>query len=217
VNSLEMEPAPARDRKAGNVLWEVLAIGAAGIILGLVGNSVSPRGLVLTRDYFFLAQPAATNTTTNALAGGTTNGASAAQILEALLRSEGLRLADSNLVAQLYADPRRAQDLVVFIDAREDKFYKEGHIPGAYELDYYHPEPYFPTVMPVCAIAEQVVVYCNGGDCEDSRHAAQMLGSMGIAKDKLLVYAGGIREWERNRLPVEVGERKSGQMRAEAK
>ena len=54
--------------------------------------------------------------------------------------------------------------------------------------------------------------YCNGGECDDSEHAAIMLrDSLGIPKEKVFVYGGGIAEWTTNGLPIEVGARNSGE------
>ena len=101
----------------------------------------------------------------------------------------------------------------MFIDARNDEHYQEGHIPGAYQFDHYRAAQYFATVLPVCQAADQVVVYCTGGHCEDSEFAALFLRDAGIPAAKLLVYGGGITEWTANGLPIEVGARKSGQLR----
>ena len=105
----------------------------------------------------------------------------------------------------------------MFIDARDDVNYSVGHIPGAYQFDPYHLEKYRATVIPICQAAEQVVVYCTGGDCEDSEFAAIALRDSGIANQKLFVFAGGITEWTDNQLPVEIDVRKSGRLRGEAK
>jgi len=137
----------------------------------------------------------------------------AAQSVAARLQANGLRLVDSNQVAQLYHDPRYEQELVVFIDARDDSNYQEGHIPGAYQFDHYHPENYLAAVLPVCQTAERIVVYCTGGDCEDSEFSALTLGGVGIPKEKLAVYVGGMTEWLTNGLPVEIGARRSGNIR----
>jgi len=100
------------------------------------------------------------------------------------------------------------------INARDEQHYREGHIPGACEFDPYHPEKYFATVLPVCQAAEQIVLYCNGGDCDDSESAAITLRDVGIANQKLFVYTGGITEWTTNGLPVEIGGRNSGNLRS---
>jgi rhodanese-related sulfurtransferase len=58
------------------------------------------------------------------------------------------------------------------------------------------------------------VVYCNGGNCEDSELTAALLADANIVpREKLWVYGGGITEWATNGWPVELGERKSGRMR----
>ncbi len=62
-------------------------------------------------------------------------------------------------------------------------------------------------------IAERVVVYCNGGNCEDSELAASLLRDAGIPAEKLQVYLGGFTEWEAQGMPVEIGVRSSGQLR----
>ena len=67
--------------------------------------------------------------------------------------------------------------------------------------------------MQVCLTAQQIVFYCNGGDCDDSEHAAIMLrDSIGMPKEKVFVYGGGIAEWTSNGLPIEVGARNSGRV-----
>jgi rhodanese-related sulfurtransferase len=135
------------------------------------------------------------------------------QLLQAQFQAEGLQLAASNEVAKLFADPKRGQGLVVFIDARDDEHYLAGHIPGAYQLDHYHPENYLAVVLPACQVAEQVVVYCKGGSCEDSEQTAIFLRDAGVLKEKLFVYAGGFDEWTANNMPIEIGQHNSGQLR----
>ena len=126
------------------------------------------------------------------------------------MKAKGLQLMDGSQALQSFHDPRVQQDKIVFVDARDEAHYQKGHIPGAYEFDPYHPENYFATVLPVCLQAEQVVVYCNGGDCDDSESAALLLRDAGIANQKLFVYGGGFAEWVANNLPVETGARNSG-------
>jgi len=80
-------------------------------------------------------------------------------------------------------------------------------------LDNYHPERYLATVYPACQPAQEIIVYCNGGNCEDSKQAAVLLSDAGLPKEKLAVYVGGITEWEANHLPVETGQRQSGALK----
>jgi len=189
-----------------SLFFEVSAIVLAGALFAFAANALSPAGLGLSRNYFPGAAPIK-----SALPGsGNTNSASALDLLRARFALEGLQLADSNRVVRLFHDPQYEQGSIVFVDARNDEDYREAHIPGAYEFDNFHPEKYFTEVMPVCQVAEQIVVYCNGGDCEDSEHAAIMLRDAGVPKEKLWVYSGGITEWASNGLPEETGLRNSG-------
>ena len=174
---------------------------------------VSPRGLALTRSYFpaGISRPAPA---ARGVADTNVPASSPAQLLAARLKELGLQPVDGRQAAQLFHDPRFKQGNIAFIDARDEQHYGEGHIPGACEFDAYHPEKYFATVLPVCQAAEQIVVYCNGGDCDDSESAAIMLRDVGIANRKLFIYTGGITEWTTNGLPVEIGGRNSGNLRS---
>jgi len=200
---------------------ESLLVAVAGVSLAFAANTLSPRGLSLSRNYFPTGHPNVPVASGSSIATHSTNSASSgAAVMAALaaqLHQEGLGLAESNQVVKLFHDPRTAQGLVLFIDARDDEHFQNGHIPGSYQLDFYRPGPYLPTVLPVCSTAEEIVVYCNGGDCEDSKHTAMFLRDAGVPANKLLVYAGGMEEWTANRMPVETGERNSGKLLANQK
>ncbi|MDP3069732.1 MAG: rhodanese-like domain-containing protein [Opitutaceae bacterium] len=126
------------------------------------------------------------------------------------LRQRGLQLVSRSEVVTLFRDLRYEQGLVVFVDARDDQHYTTGHIPGAWQFYHYRAENYLPAILPVCLTALQVVVYCAGGECEDSEFAAIMLRDAGVPAESLFVYAGGITDWTTHGLPVETGSRRSG-------
>jgi rhodanese-related sulfurtransferase len=196
-------------------LQEGALVAVIGAALAFAANGLSPHGLELTIDHYpgdRVASPtkaAATNLTN--VAATITN--SPLELLAARLRANGLQLAESNQVAQFFHDPRREQDGVIFIDARDEEHYRAGHIPGAYHFDRFHAENYLTNVVPVCLAAQDIVFYCNGGECDDSEHAAIMLrDSLGIPKEKVFVYGGGFTEWTNNGLPYELGQRNSGDL-----
>lgn len=225
-------------RGAKAVLVEALGMALAGSLLALAANALSPAGLSLTRNYFprLPDDPAptpATNpvqvttlpttnvasatsattavVTTNVPAPVPTGGVPAEVLLR--LQKHGLQVVMSNDVTRLFRDPRYEQGVVVFVDARDDAHYTAGHIPGAHQFNHYRPEQYLPTVLPACLQALQIVVYCTGGQCEDSEFAAIMLRDAGIPKDNLFVYPGGINEWTALQQPIELGARRSGQIK----
>ena len=214
-----IQPA-ASDRLTAvkRIFGEALCVAVIGAAFAFGANLVSPRGLALTRNYFPAGisrpVPAATSVgSPHDLASTNPPASSPAQLLAARLKEQGLQSVDGHQAAQLFHDPRFQQGGIAFIDARDEQHYREGHIPGASEFDPYYPEKYFPTVLPVCQAAEQIVVYCNGGDCDDSESAAITLRDVGIANQKLFIYTGGITEWTTNGLAVEIGGRNSGNLR----
>ena len=156
------------------VLLEALLVALVGALAAFAANALSPRGLKLTRNYGSVAR--------TPVASGT-NVLTSVQLLAARLQAKGLHLADSNRVTQLFYDPRYQQNLVIFVDARDDEHYQTGHVPGAYQFDFYHPDNFLTPVLQASQIAQEVLVYCNGGDCEDSELTATMLGDAGIPKE----------------------------------
>jgi rhodanese-related sulfurtransferase len=202
-------------RNARTLVLEATLVAMAGLAFALACNGLSPRGLRLSRNYFPGGPlPSATQSVTNVVANPSTGPASTDPLAATLRRLEqvGLQSIHSNSVVELFRDPRFEQGLVVFLDARDDQHYQAGHIPGAWQFNHYRAEQFLPTILPLCLSAQKIVVYCNGGTCDDSEFAAIMLRDAGIPRENLFVYAGGITEWMTNGLPVETGMRRSGQL-----
>lgn len=201
-------------RKKGSLFTEAALLAAIGLVFSLVANALSPRGLSLTRHYFANSPRAeavlpATSLSTNPAASTIDPSAE----LKARLAAKGLSLIDGAEVEKLFRDPQYEQELIIFVDARDDRHYEEGHIPGAYQFDRYYPEKYLPNVLPPCLTASRIVVYCTGGKCEDSEFAAVALTEAGVPPGNLLVYEGGITDWLKRKLPTELGPRKSGNIK----
>jgi rhodanese-related sulfurtransferase len=190
------------------IVLEAIAVIVTGAVAGLAANQISPRGLALSRNYF----PAGTNAvavapTPMTIASNSAPTNAVSDPLAERLRSKGLQGMNRNEVEKLLHDPGASDGHIVLIDARDDEHYEAGHIPGAYELDPYHPDDYLPAVLPVCQAAEKIIVYCAGGECEDSDTAAILLRDAGIPNTKLFVFTGGYTEWNDHHLPLEMGER----------
>lgn len=204
-------------RALAPVVVEALLIAALGSVLALAANAVSPRGLRLDRDYFpgaknppvVSAAGAGFPTTPTMIVGARAGPADG--VLRRLAQRQ-LRAATHDEVIGWFQDPRYEQGLFVFIDARDDSHYQAGHIPGAWQFNHYRMENFLPVVLPVCLTAFKVIVYCTGGQCEDSEFAAVMLRDAGVPPENLCVYPGGITEWMANHQAVELGARRSGQL-----
>jgi rhodanese-related sulfurtransferase len=200
------------------VLLEAALVLLVGLGCAWLANVVSPRGLVIRRNYFpgvkVSVPPPMVATGLVAIASNSAPTTNVALVsIKAQLEANGLALALSNQVIQLFQDPRYEMEQVIFVDARDDRHYQEGHIPAAYQFDHYRPAEYLAPVLAASQVAEQIVVYCNGGNCEDSLFAALNLREAGVALHKVLVYGGGMTEWASNGLPVETGARKSRQIK----
>jgi rhodanese-related sulfurtransferase len=195
------EPAPGGLARAGRVAAEAVLVALAGAVVAFAANAISPRGIKLSRDYFpgTTSLPAAASPLIPTAPGSQS-------ALEQRLQQQGLAIARHDQVVDLFHAAQSGAGSVLFIDARSPDRYQEGHIPGALEFDPYHPELKMAAVLPVCLGAGTVVVYCSGGDCEDSEFAAVALRNAGVPASRLLVYPGGIAEWKTNGLPLEAGE-----------
>jgi len=95
---------------------------------------------------------------------------------------------DPAQIALAAAESAWRNGAAVFIDAREPGFFEEGHIPGAVNLPVSEIKnsPRVPADRPL-------IVYCSGGDCEDSGVVARALLKMGFRD--VAVFAGGWEEW----------------------
>src|SRR5258708_28363470 len=68
----------------------------------------------------------------------------------------------------------------VFLDAREPEKYQEGHIPGALNFSAMEMDKFAPLVMPQLTDKKQeIIAYCNGGDCTLSLELAKTLVDQG--------------------------------------
>src|SRR3954469_5415290 len=181
------ETAP---RRILSILSEAILVCVAGLVVALAANQLSPRGLNLARNYFPEATARANSTDSAAESQSGSVKSDITQTvsrdeqgrldqLKARLKARGLGVVAGQEAMSLFRDPRYLQQLVVFVDARDQKHYSDGHIPGAWQFDRYYPEKQLPTVLPVCMSAETIVVYCAGGECEDSELAAQNLKEAG--------------------------------------
>ena len=166
----------------------VLGIGAC---LAFIANFLSPRGLSLSRDYFpptipqeALGTPAISENSTPPL---THEFASASRTeVEAFTR-----------------DPRFVMQKFVLIDARNVANYESGRIPGALQYDHFRPTENIAQIVPACLAAEKIILYCHGGNCEDSIFAARLLVGYGVPAARLAIYEAGFHDWQSADLPIQ--------------
>lgn len=93
----------------------------------------------------------------------------------------------------------------LILDARSSVYYRLGHVPGALNLarDNFAAD-YLRLRSKIDKSRDnQVIVYCSGGDCRDSKMVAQALMSLGFTN--VAVFGGGWGQWTAAHLPQEPG------------
>ena len=106
-------------------------------------------------------------------------------------------------VAALYA----AGALV--LDARRTSVYEQGHIAGARSFSVWEADvddkvnKLFNERNSETEQAKPIVVYCSGGECEDSHMLAQKL--WGIQFNNVYVYKDGFPDWQKHGGAVQTG------------
>lgn len=91
-----------------------------------------------------------------------------------------------------------------FVDARRKEVYVEGHVANAFRADmasFKDSTPGWVSALPKDML---LVVYCNGGDCDESEHVAQLLNASGFSA--VYIMHDGYPGWKAAGLPVETGE-----------
>ena len=95
-----------------------------------------------------------------------------------------------------------AKEPMVLVEALPDKYYRQGHLPGAVHLPHDQVRELAAARLPDRAAF--IVVYCANTPCQNSRIAAQMLESLGYAN--VAEYAEGKQDWVDAGLPLETSE-----------
>ncbi|MEA2328191.1 MAG: hypothetical protein QOE68_3150 [Thermoanaerobaculia bacterium] len=98
---------------------------------------------------------------------------------------------------------------VLFLDARRTSVYEQGHIAGARPYSVWESDiddkvqKLFAERSDTTAQNLPIVIYCSGGDCEDSHMLAQKL--WGIQFNNVYVYKDGFPDWQQHGAPVHTG------------
>ncbi len=98
---------------------------------------------------------------------------------------------------------------VLFLDARRTSVYEQGHIPGARPFSVWESDVDEKVNKLFAERSDPrdqnlpIVIYCSGGDCEDSHMLAQKL--WGIQFNNIYVYKDGFPDWQKRGLPVHTG------------
>ena len=200
--------------KIKTVCFEILGLCVVAGVCGVAANAINPDGIALAKSYFKLGagdgqklpgpqvpahREGPESETEQESPAAEQNG----QVCEnppekecIMVDENGLNLACFDFVYGGWVAMQQGDESIVFLDARDEDGYVDDHIRGALLVDHYRQAKYLPAVMPRLMNAENIFVYCSGGDCEDSRFlASSLIYDHGLSSDTVFVYEGGVEEW----------------------
>lgn len=110
---------------------------------------------------------------------------------------DGRLVIDNIKIAKLSYDG----DKTLFVDARSNDDYNEGHIKGAISLPVGEFDERVGNLLDDYSPDQSIITYCSGRTCEDSHRLAQMLIDLGYENVSIMV--DGFPGWKENGYPVE--------------
>jgi rhodanese-related sulfurtransferase len=158
-----------------------LLIFLASSVIGLVYNSVYPKGIPLIRQKVKEGDTLAT--------GPIDQGADTGAVSTVLGLTETYRLYESGEA--------------VFLDARPRADYEEERIMGAISLPEFEFDDAYPVASQFLSSDTHIVVYCQGRDCDEAMIVQERLVEMGYTR--VDVFLGGMPEWLDADYPTDSG------------
>ena len=83
------------------------------------------------------------------------------------------------------------EENTLFVDARAEEYYNEGHIPNAICFDDF--DLLVEKLENIIGVDDQFIVYCSDSDCGSSEDLSYELQSHGY--NNILLFKGGWKEW----------------------
>jgi rhodanese-related sulfurtransferase len=96
------------------------------------------------------------------------------------------------------------QDAAIFLDARPQYQYAEGHIRGALSLPWQEVDHFFGEIAERLESSQTIITYCDGETCDLSHDLALLLKEMGFENVRVLV--NGWTVWQQAGLLTQMGE-----------
>jgi len=210
-------------------VYELILLTLASVGVALAGNAVRERkSIELTKNYFdkgsldghISAADSARGSKPNVASkpmplqtvSPPTDTAPANAVQDETARTTGKKHLEHDFqtisveaVEKVLNDPQTAGGLNIFVDARDEEHFAEGHIPGALQCFPYEVQRCLDKVTAAAQGAENVIVYCGGGDCEDSIFMCRELVEAGVPHEAVFLFEGGWKEWSARGLHTETG------------
>ena len=160
-----------------SITAELAILTGVALLAAVVFNSINPRGIRLLTDW------------------GASECADTASV-SAFADVYGFEVGDIHQARQIFD---RGQAL--FVDARANDFYANGHIRGAVSLPLGQFQERIDSFKQRYPTGTEIVTYCYAEGCNDSYELAQKLMAHGYVR--VSHFPAGFLGWERAGYPVE--------------
>jgi rhodanese-related sulfurtransferase len=156
---------------------EIILLVGASVLLALMVNHLSPRGIALVAQW----DTAKGVITANAADGNEYRIAEIDRVPDA---------------AKIFYDGD-----TLFVDARSAEDYESGHIPGAISLPVSQFDENIESFMNQYPVDQPIITYCSGRTCEDSHQLARLLLDAGFSE--VWIFIDGFPGWQAEGYPID--------------
>jgi rhodanese-related sulfurtransferase len=156
---------------------EIIILVGASVLLALVVNHLSPRGIALVGQW------------------DTAKGVITANAAD----ENEYRIAEIDRVSD--AAKIFYEGDTFFVDARSLGDYESSHIPGAISLPVGQFDEHIESFMNQYPLDQPIITYCSGRTCEDSHHLARLLLEAGYSEVRIFI--DGFPGWLAEGYPIE--------------
>jgi len=154
-------------------LFEMVILITVAVILSFAGNALNPQGIPLFGQW-------------NPDKGSVHAGGPCAP--------------ESNQISDLDVMDLYLSSGAVFVDARSQEDYEEGHIPRSINIPVGDIQLRIYDFMQTYPPDTRIIVYCSGVDCTDSHDVAEALDDYGFLD--VTVYSQGYEKWVEEGRPI---------------
>ena len=159
------------------VLKQTILLLTAAVVLALAANHFSPVGIALVGQWD--------------MDRGLISAKAKNEVFE-----PGLEIDSLEVAKQIYDEGES-----VFLDARTEETYMEGHVKGALSFPVGEFDLRLETFFAQYPMEQPIVAYCSGRTCEDSHQLARLLIDFGYENVKVMI--DGFPGWAEKGYPIE--------------
>lgn len=159
-----------------DIIKELIILLGIAVVIAFTTNFFSPNGIALFGDW------------------DTSKGVITARPKDDIVNHE-LEIEDILTAKRIYD----RQD-AIFVDARAQEDYEDGHIEGAVLLPVCQFEEFIDEFIEKYPFSKFIVTYCSGRECEDGHDLAQCLIEEGY--ENIRVFIDGYMGWKEEGYPI---------------